>query len=779
MDKREFSGSESEEIDLKSIVLKYLKYWYLFLIGMLLCVGGAYVYLLYSVPQYRISSTLLLKDDKSDGGSIDLSGFAGADILQPNKKVENEMEVLKSKSLMQRTLEELALYTSYYVEDKVKYVELYGEALPAKVVLSKLEESGLNKTITIHIRNNSTYDLMEGDSSSTSHKFGQEVKKPYATFTVVMAAAALNPGAPKDILVRFNDMRKMAIAYSGSLEIAPVSKEANVLHIGLVDPVPEKGKDIINKLIEVYNKEGAEEKNLIASNAIDFIDERLGLLTAELTDVEKNVEQYKRKNEVTDIGSQAKMYLESASDYNKQLTDWGIQIDVLQSIERYLSNQETQNELVPSTLNIQDPTLLGLIGKFNELQLERQRMLRTTQLSNPIVQGMSDQLANLRVNILENLRNIKNSLTITRDQLQANYAQFESRVQEVPSIERDLLEINRQQGTKEQLYLYLLQKREESALSLVATVMNSRVIDAATADEDPVLPKTKLIYVLAILLGLGLPFAGIYLKEALNDRIQELGDVVKATSAPVLGEISYKKTRYPLVVTQDSRTVVAEQFRQIRANLQFSALGKENKVILVTSSMGGEGKTFFSLNLAASLVLTGKRVIVLGFDLRKPALVQSLGLPDEEGITNYLISDSTAIEDIIYPTKDLPDLFVMGSGPIPINPSELMLLPRVDKLIKQLSAVFDHVILDTSPVGQVADALALAPYIDSCIYVVRNNYTYKKQLRIVDDIYNNRKFNNTMIVINGAKVEAGYGYGYGYGYKESSNKKSRSKKIEA
>ena len=569
MDKRETSVFESEQVDLKSTLLKYLQYWYLFLIGILLCVGGAYVYLLYSTPQYRISSTLLLKDDKNGGGSIDLSGFAGADILHPNKKVENEIEVLKAKSLMQRTLKELSLHTTYFVEDKVKYVEIYGEDLPAKVMVSKLDESAYDKTVTIHIRNNSSFDLIEADGSKTTYKFGQEVKKPYGTFTVIVAAAALNPDSPKDILVKFNDMRKMAIAYSGGLDILPVNREANVITIGLVDPVPEKGRDIINKLIDVYNLEGVEEKNALAANTIDFIDQRLKLLTAELTDVEKNVEQYKRKNEVTDIGSQAKLYLEKASDYNRQLTDWDIQIDVLQSIEQYLSNQETQNELVPSTLNIQDPTLLSLIGKFNELQLERQRMLRTTQPGNPIVQGMNDQLANLRVNILENLRNIKNGLVITRNQLQANYAQFETRVQEVPSIERDLLEINRQQGTKEQLYLYLLQKREEAALSLVATVSNSRVIDAATAEENPILPKTKLIYVLAVLLGLGLPFAGIYLKDALNDRVQGLADVEKATTAPVLGEITYKKRSYPLVVTQDSRTTVAEQFRQIRANLQF------------------------------------------------------------------------------------------------------------------------------------------------------------------------------------------------------------------
>ncbi|MCJ8164425.1 polysaccharide biosynthesis tyrosine autokinase [Pontibacter sp. E15-1] len=754
-----------------------MKYWYVFAITIALCVAGAYVYLLYATPQYYISSTMMLKSEKSDPSSFDLTGFTGLDVLQTNKHVEDEIQVLKANSIMERTLEELSLYTTYFVEDEVKLVEIYGEDLPVRVMVSKLEESAYSNPVTIHVKNPSSYELEDADGSLTTHKFGQEVKRPYGTFTVIMGAAASNPDAPKDIQVKFNNLVNLAIVYSGSLEIGPVNKEASVLRISLVDPVPEKGKDIINKLIEVYNKEDEEEKNLIASNAIEFIDERLKLLTAELTDVEKNVEKYKQKNEVTDIGTQAQMYLEKANDYNRQISNWDIQIDVLQSIEKYLSNKQTQDELVPSTLNIQDATLLGLIAKFNELQLERQRMLRTTQPGNPIVQGMNDQLANLRVNILENLRNIKNSLVITRNQLQSNYAQFESRVQKVPSIERDLLEINRQQGTKEQLYLYLLQKREESALSLVATVSNSRVIDAATADKHPVLPKTNLVYVLAVLLGLGLPFAGIYLKDALNDKIQELRDVEYATSTPVLGEITYKKTRSALVVTQDSRTTVAEQFRQIRANLQFAFIGKENKVILVTSSMSGEGKSFFSLNLGASLVLTGKRVVVLGFDLRKPTLTQKLDLPNDEGITNYLVSDSVTMGDIIKPSGVMQDLFVIGSGPTPLNPAELMLLPKVGKLIGELKEAFDHIIIDTSPVGQVADALALAPYINSSIYLVKNNYTYKKQIKIVDDIYKNQKFKHAMIVVNGAKIEAGYGYGYGY-KETASPKRTRSPKVE-
>ncbi|MDX5438048.1 MAG: capsular biosynthesis protein, partial [Pontibacter sp.] len=578
-----------------------------------------------------MNSTLLIKDDKK---GPDLSGnavFSDLEIFQSTKSIDNQIQILKSKSLMQRVLTELSLYTSYFVEGRVKTTEAYGRSLPVRLIVSDLDSAAFNKSIVLHLKGDNAFDIEDGETI-TSHKLGQEIKTAYATFTVVAGMSPVSESRDK-ITVKFHDIRKLANHYNQKLTVAPVNKEASVLTIGLTDAVPEKAKDIIDKLIEVYNKEAVEDKNQIAANTIDFIDERLKFLTNELSEVEKDVESYKKQNELTDVSSEARLYLERASEYNKQLAELEIQIDVLSSIETYLKKQENQFELVPSTLTLQDPTLVGLIGKFNELQLERQRLLRTVKPGNPLVQNLDEQLGNLRVNILENLQNIKSGLTITRNNLRANSSQFASRIQQVPSIERELLEINRQQGIKEGLYLYLLQKREESALSLAATVSNSRVIDAAMAGDLPVKPKKQLIYLLAFLVGLGLPFAGIYLKDLLNDKVQEARDVEKATATPVLGEIAHNSSGETLVVTEDSRGPVSELFRLIRANLQFATVGKENRVILITSSMSGEGKTFFSINLAASLVLTGKKVVVIGFDLRRPRLSQSLGLSNSVGVS--------------------------------------------------------------------------------------------------------------------------------------------------
>jgi tyrosine-protein kinase Etk/Wzc len=770
MTERDLFQFEAEEIDIKALTAKYLRYWYLFALGIIVCLTIAFLYLRYSTPQYSVSATMLIKDDKKGPDLADNAIFSDLDIFNSKKNIDNEIEVLKSKTLMQRVLTELSLNTSFYKDGRVKVTEIYGRQVPVKLIISKLDSTAFNKSIVIHLKDNNSFDLEDEEGEPTQHQFGQEIRKSYGVFTIVAVAGATN-NLLDEIIVQFHDIRKLADGYNNGLKVEPVNKNASVLTLSLTSPVPEKGKAIINKLIEVYNKEAVEDKNLIAGNTIEFIDERLNFLTTELSDVEKDVEQYKRKNELTDVSSEARLYMERASEYNKQLAEFEIQIDVLNSLESYLNKPKTQFELVPSTLSIQDPTLLGLTVRFNELQLERERMLRTTTPNNPLVQNINDQLSNLRVNILENLGNIKKGLMITKNNLQASSSQFQLRINQVPSIERELLEINRQQGIKEGLYLYLLQKREESALSLAASVSNSRVIDPAIATDNPISPKKPFTYLIALLIGLGIPFAGIYIKDLLNDKIQEKKDVEKATNTPVLGEIAHADGVETIVVTKDNRSPVAEMFRLIRTNLQFATAGKENKVLLVTSSMSGEGKTFFSINLAASLILTGKRVVILGFDLRKPRLLQELDMFDGPGISNYLVSDEVTVNDIVLPVKNVPGLYVIGSGPIPPNPAELMMSEKVGKMLDILKESFDHIILDTAPVGQVADAYTLAPYVDSTLYLVRYNYTHKSQLDIINNIYTSKKLNHPMIVLNDANIESSYSYGYGYGYKDESKNK--------
>ena len=772
MSTKELFPLASEKANSKNIgqlISHYTKYWYLFLLSIIICLSISYAYLkYYAVPEYAISSSLLVKEDKGGGAGSEES--FNLNIFASSKNLNNEIEILESSSLMERVVGALGLTTTYHKVGSFRNIELYGTQPPIKVVVDKLNPNISNQDVVITLKEGNRFDLEENDKH-TSYSFGQQIHRPYADFTIVADSNAqlLNSYANSKLIVGLHSLKTVASNFSQSIAIKPVSKDATVVKVSMTDAIPERGRDIINKLVEVYNQEALEDKNQTATNTIHFLDERLKFLTSELTGVEKKVQKYKSENEVTDMTSQASSYLEQANDYNKKLSDWDTQISVLKSIESYLTKNGNQYRLVPSALGIQDPTLSALIGKFNELQFERERMLRTTELSNPLVVNIDQQLTNLQSNILENLRNIKNGLLITSNNLRANSGQFKSRIQQVPMLERQLQDINRQQETKQKLYLYLLQKREEAGLSLAGAVANTRVIDSATSTDYPIRPSKQIIYLAALLIGLLVPFAVIYSKELFNDKVETRQDVEHHTITPIIGELAHN-TQGPLVMTKGNRSSLAEMFRLIRTNLHFAATSPNDKVILVTSSMSREGKTFISLNLGATLVLAGKRAVVLEMDLRQPALLNMLGLSTQLGITDYIQSEDVTIESLLQPVPQVEGLFVIGAGQLVSNPAELMMSSKMGYLLNELRESFDNVIIDTAPVGKVADVFTLHRYVDQTVYVVRNGFTLKKQIELIDNILRSGKLPNPLIILNDVRTKLKNSYGYGYG-DESKQKK--------
>ena len=460
--------------------------------------------------------------------------------------------------------------------------------------------------------------------------------------------------------------------------------------------------------------------------------------------------------------------LQNAGEFNRQLSSVDIQRGVVASMESYVNKPGGQYEMVPSTLGLQDPTLSSLTEQYNTLQIERERILRTAEPGNPLVISINEQLAGLKSNISENLRNIKKGLNITRNNLQSNSSKFESQIRSAPSVERGLSERNREHGVKEGLYQYYLQKREETTLSVTATTPTSRVIDKPNYNSSPVSPKKSFIYMCAFILGFSIPAGAIFLKDFLNTKVQDVSDIEQISGVMILGELSHKENKDSLVISKSSRTTISELFRYIRTNLNYMTESSGNKVMLITSSMKGEGKTFFTINLGATLALVDKKVVLLEFDVRKPDLLKNLNLNSSLGLTNYL-KNECALDDIIIASPTQPNLYVIGCGSVPENPAELLMNPRISDLFQELREKFDYVIIDTSPVGAVADAFSLASYADASIYVVRYNYTDKVQLNILKDIFENNKLNNPMIVLNDAKADGfkGYGYGgYGYGFAE-------------
>ena len=763
--------ADRETIDIKRIINRYLRKWHLFVIGCVVCLGLAMIYLKLSTPQYAVTSTLLIRDDEQGYNFTNNALYSDMENYNSTTKVENEIEILKSERLMQKVLSELSLQVSYRQKTSLfKKQELYGQDLPIQVVIDKFDSAYFeddHKPAVLEMVDKSGFNLILDKSSPKYFRFGEEVALPFATISVIRNPAfkSHEEEATEPIEISFNHLPAMAAGYVESMKVELVNKQASAVNIELTETLRSKGMDIVNKLVNLYNEEAIEDNNQAALNTIEFIDERLKYLTSELSDVERSVERYKDVHDITDVDSEAQLYLQSSTDFKRQLSDIEIQIAVVESMEDYLTNDSDRFHSIPSSLSVDNPTFNSLVNRYNEMQLERERMLQSYLPNNPLVQNLNSQLDNLRSDILQNLKSIKNSLEIARSNLQSSSSQIRSRVQRVPRIERELLEISRQQGIKQEHYLYLLKKREEAAIMLsAAAVSNARIIDPARASLVPVKPNKPLILFAALLIGLGLPFAQIEVAHLLNDKIYFREDIERRTNVPILGEIARNKKGKRIVISEKERSPLAEQFRLLRSNLQFSIAGNKTKVIAVTSTMSGEGKTFVGLNLGRSLSMFGKKVVVVEFDLRRPAIANRLALQNSNGVSNYLSDPQLNISQILTKIGSSNNFFVISAGTALSDPTELINSSRTHHLIEELKAHFDAIILDTSPVGLVADAFSLAPYADVLLYVVRQNYTLKSQLDYINEISESVKFREPRIVFNGVQVKYGGQYVYGQGY---------------
>lgn len=754
------SGMDGKKI--LETVASYAKYWYWFLASIIICLTCAFLFLKTQTATYKVSSTLLIQEDKKGEGALQGTAFSDLNMFQNTITVDNEMAAIRSRELLEKVFQKLSLQTSYFVDGVFKRTEIYGNDLPIKVKVEKVSAAALSGELVLTIVDNKKFKIQSGDRSKT-FEFGKRIiSEDYSI--VVDKGPAFDEKSDVPVAINFKSLSRMAESYSNTrLDITPISKESNTVTLSLIDNIPQRGIDILNKLIETYNVENIKNKNKLALSTIDFIDNRLKYLGTDLNAVGDDVATYKQQFGVADPEASARASMDQVGVYEKELSGIEIQRNVVESLESYVDNNTGQFELVPSTLGLSDPTLSGLTQKYNDLQIERQRLLRTAEPNNPLVVNINEQLAGLKSNIRENLRNIHKGLNIAKNNLQSNSSQYQSRIRSAPSIEKGLSQRKRQEGVKEGLYQYLLQKREETALSLSATVPTSKVVDPPAAESKPVTPKTSLIYMAAFILGCVLPASGIFAKDMLNTKVTELNDV-EQTGAMILGELSHKENQDTLVVRRSSRTTISELFRYIRTNLNYMTDEADNKVMLITSSMKGEGKTFFSLNLGATLSLIDKKVVLLEFDLRKPDLLNGMNMKPGKGITNF-INGEASIDEIIRPSAFQENLFVVGCGTMPEDPAELLMSEKVSELFAELKNRFDYVIIDTSPVGQVADAFSLAPFADSSIYLVRYNYTDKVQLNILKDIFDNGKLNNPMVVLNDSTGDSFKGYGYGgYGY---------------
>ena len=559
---------------------------------------------------------------------------------------------------------------------------------------------------------------------------------------------------------------RVARDYCKSLSIAPTSKTTSVAVISLKNSSLQRGQDFINQLLEMYNRNTNNDKNEIAQKTAEFIDERIGIISKELGSTEANLETFKRDAGITDLTSEAQIALAGNAEYEKKSVENRTQISLVNDLRKYLRGNEY--EVLPSNVGLQDAALIGAIERYNEMLMERKRLLRTSTENNPTIVNLDTSIRAMKANVQATLEGTLQGLMITKESLDREASRYSRRISNAPGQERAYVSIARQQEIKAGLYLMLLQKREENAIALAATANNAKIIDEAIADDIPVSPKRSMIYLIALVLGIGIPVGIIYLIELTKFKIEGRADVEKLTSVPVVGDIPLTDEKNDkngsIAVFENKNNLMSETFRNIRTNLQFM-LDNDQKVILVTSTVSGEGKSFVSSNLAISLSLLGKKVVIVGLDIRKPGLNKVFQLSNKEkGITQYLSNPETDLMELVQPSDVNKNLFILPGGTVPPNPTELLARNGLDRAIEILKKNFDYVILDTAPIGMVTDTLLIGRIADLSVYVCRADYTHKAEYTLINELSFEKKLPNLCTVINGVDLKKRkYGYYYGYG----------------
>ena len=742
-------------------ILKYVKRWYFFLICMLLSVSFAAGYIYITTPYYFVSTTLMLQDDKKGDGVLKESAFSDLNMFHSTKTIDNEIQVLRSTNIMKKVLEKSGITTRIFLDKGILKEEVYGSSSPLKINVFVVEKPAYTRVLKISILNGEEFELgIEGGRPLKKYHFGERIMGP--GFVISVDKTLVKEALKAPIEVSFINTSELAKSYHNvRLDISPVVKDANVLQISLQDNIPERGMAILNQLIKEYNLQDISHKNQMALATISFIDTRLSYLTADLGSVELNVQKYKQQNRVTNIQSDAQSNLLRSEEYKQDLEEVKVQLSILNTISRSMRAAGSFLPIVPGTGGLQDGTLLSLIEKYNTALEAYQQILSGNLPGNPLVIQSKDKLIVMRNNISNNILSIRSNLNIKRNSLSSNYTEFDARIKATPALETGLQQRDREQAVKANLFQYLMQKREETALALSSNVADAKVIDPAGFESVASKPKKQFIYLCAFFMGLIVPVSLISVKDYLNNRIYTIDEVKENGKLKILGELCHAQGQGILAETNKKRNDISEHFRYLRSNLTLSDDGQRRQVLMVTSSIQGEGKTFTSINLAASLSDTKKKVVLLEFDLRKPDLLRKLGLPEGIGISDYIHNGDMQLTEIIQPSGLSDNLSVIGSGTTLLNSGNDLHNPRIAELFEHLRAEFDYVILDTSPVALVADAFNLATYTDTTIYVIRYNYTNRSYLNVLADIEKNNKLKDLMVILNDGKADNIEEYGYG------------------
>lgn len=794
--------NEEESFNIYQLIFKYLVYWPWFVVSIIVCLIGAFVFYRYSAPVYNITSAILIKEQDprskamtSANGALaalqDMGGFS------MTSNFDNEVEVLQSRTLITKVVTDLNLYISTAEKRFFGYsVPLY-KSSPVEVHLTAEEAEKLESTVKIDMKYTvegklsvkAKYILKEEEceEEKSFDTLPAILPTPVGVFTFTKNDSI--PQIEEDIrLVSYiASPTEVAISYANNLSIEPTSKTTTIASIAIQNTNKQRGIDFINSLVANYNQDANNEKNEVALKSAEFIDERIAIINSELGSTESELAAFKQRSGLTDLSTDSKIILEENTKYEQQRIQNATQISLVEFLQNYINNPDNEDEVIPANVGLQDANLTSVIDQYNNMIVERKRLLRTSSENNPAIVNMNAGIEAMRKNVHTTVQSVLKGLQIAKADINRQTRRLESRISSAPQQEKELLTMSRQQEIKATLYIMLLQKREENAITLAATANNGRIIEKPLADKYPVSPKKKLIALAALILGFGFPVAFIHIRDILKYKIESRDDVERITDVPIIAELpaSEKPERGAIVVRENHNNIMEEMFRGLRTNLLFM-LGKQDKVILFSSTQPGEGKSFVAGNTAVSLAFLGKKVVVVGMDIRKPGLNKVFNLSRRaEGITNYLSDpENVNLFDMIQHSDISKNLDILPGGPVPPNPTELVARDVLDRAIEQLKEKYDYVILDTAPIGMVTDTAIIGRVADMCVYVCRADVTPKAGYEFINVLKKEHKFSKLATVINGIDMSKrknsygygygkkygygrGYGYGYGYGYEDS------------
>ena len=749
-------NKEQEEISIVEVLFHYMRYWKWFLLSIIICLGLATGYLIYTTPEYKIFSRVVISDERKGQTMEVMSAFSDLGIVAPKSTLDNEIELLRSLTLMKSVVDSLRININYFKSGPIKRREIYKKT-PVYVSISNILAPG---SFIVDLVSEDVLSVRsDRDNFDQKIEIGKEINSPWGLLSL-----SLNPFGE----VSFPIEVSVNPSYLPKVDINAVSKTSSVVELSLVTPTPRKGQDIINTLISHYNRNAIEDKNYVTNSTITFIDERLLSVSGELDTAEKNVEVFQKSRGMTNVQAQGQILLTSSTEYTKKITDNEIQLDLLRSTKGYLVNPANKDNAVPSNAGLTDPTVLSLINKYNNELFEKKRTTVGMSENHPVLIDFNTRVTAMRDELLNGISNSESGVQSTIRELRRQEGLYLGRAVNLTTQEHESRDLFRQQNIKETIFTYLLQKKEDTGLALVMATPNAKVVDPAFYSTVPVKPKKMIILLAALMLAVIIPVSVIYIRDLFDNKIHTKEDVTRILSAPFLGIIPVMRNDEPFPVLR-IRSSMAERFRTIISNLEFIVGSERRKVISVTSYTSGDGKSFFSRNLAMTLAITGKKTLLVDLDLRKSNLIKTLGeIHTEKGSATFLSDPKVRISDVIDTSHTFHrNLDIIPVHIFPPNPAELLSSDRLEQLFHTIGREYDYIVIDTAPVGLVADVYNINAYALSTIFLLRSDYTLKKTLPEIQELYRTKKLNNISIVLNAISDDNIYGYGYKkYGYHE-------------